>query len=329
MPNLIRRQLMLATAAAICLPVAHGQNVAANYPNKPVRFIVAFPPGGGTDTLARLIGQSLSTELGQPVVVENKPGASGLIAAQFVANAEPDGYTLLIGGSGPMVFNPVVLASKMPYDPEKDLATVTILGSYPLVIAVKNDLPVKNLDDFVKLVRSKPGAMSYGHAGVTFQVPMEAFLQSIDLKMIAAQYKGGGPAMQAIMGGEIDAVTLDLTSIASAHRSNRVRAIAVTSHKRNPLLPDVPTLAEYGYMKDFEATAFTALGAPGGTPAPILEKIQVAVAKVLQSPEVKSRLDALGIEPGGKSPQETLARYRREISVYTPIARNAGLIQSK
>lgn len=329
MSNLNRRRLLLAAASAWYLSPALAQNPAASYPNKPIRFIVAFPPGGGTDVLARLVGQGLSQELGQSVVVENKPGASGLIAAQFVAKAEPDGYTLLVGGSGPMVFNPVVLGSKIPYDPEKDLAALTLLGSYPLVIAVKNDLPVKNVDDLVKLVREKPGQLSYGHAGVTFQVPMEAFLQSIGLKMLAVQYKGGGPAIQALLGGEIDAVALDLTSIASAHKAGRMRAIAVTSHKRNPLLPDVPTLLEYGYMKDLEATAFTALGAPGGTPPQILDKLQKAVSKVLRSPEIKARLDQLGIEPGGQSPQETLARYRREIAVYTPVASNAGLIQDK
>ncbi|MDO8278451.1 MAG: tripartite tricarboxylate transporter substrate binding protein [Burkholderiaceae bacterium] len=329
MLKLTRRLALLAAAFAALQPAAHAQDAAANYPNKPIRFIVAFPPGGGTDALARLVGQALSKSLGQPIVIENRAGASGLLAAQAVAVAPADGYTLLIGGSGPMVFQPIVMGNKMPYDSEKDLSAVTILGSYPLVIVAKNNLPVKNVTEMVQLAKSKPGALSYGHPGVTFQVPMEFFSRSVGIKLLSVPYKGGAPASADLMAGSIDLMMTDLTSVANLHNSGKMRALAVTSHKRSTLLPEVPTLAEAGYLKDFEVTAFTSLGAPGGTPPAIVNKLQREVAKVLQSPEIRERLSQMGIEPGGKSPEETVARYRHEISVYRPIARDAGLIEKQ
>lgn len=329
MLKMTRRLALLAAAVAAVQPAVHAQDAAANYPNKPIRFIVAFPPGGGTDALARLVGQALSKSLGQPIIIENRAGASGLLAAQAVAVAPPDGYTLLIGGSGPMVFQPIVMGNKMPYDSEKDLAAVTILGSYPLVIVAKNNLPVKNVTEMVQLAKSKPGSLSYGHPGVTFQVPMEYFARSVGIKLLSVPYKGGAPASADLMAGSIDLMMTDLTSVANLHNSGKMRALAVTSHKRSTLLPEVPTLTEAGYLKDFEVTAFTSLGAPGGTPPAIVSKLQREVAKVLQSPEIKERLSQMGIEPGGRSPEETVARYRHEISVYRPIARDAGLIEKQ
>ncbi len=330
MSKLSRRHLLslaAATGLSSALPASYAQGGAATYPNKPIRLIVAFPPGGGADALARLIGQGLSESLKQSVIVDNRPGASGIVAAQAVIAAPHDGYTLLVGGSGPMVFTPITQGKKLPYDAEKDLAAVTVLGSYANVIAVKNNLPVKSLQELVALARQNPGKLSYGHPSTTFQVPMEAFLMDAGVQMLSVPYKGGGPAAAALMGGEIDVAIADITTFANLHKGGKLRALGVTTFNRASLLPDVPTLREAGYLKDFEASSFTALGAPGGVPPAIIEKLQVEVAKVLQTPEVKKRLDEMSIEAGGRSPKETLERYRREMAVYTPIAEKVGLIE--
>lgn len=328
--TLISKRKLLQFSAACGLSTAIpalAQDPAADYPKKPIRLVVAFPPGGGADALARLVGEGLSKSLGQPVVVDNRPGASGVVAAQATISSPHDGYTLLVGGSGPMVFTPITLGKKLPYDAEKDLAAVTLLGSYANVIAANTNFPAKNLPELVKMAKKEPGKFSYGYPSVTFQVPMEAFLMDAGIQMLSVPYKGGGPLAAALMGGEIDTAIADITSFASLHKAGRVRILAVTSAKRCPLIPEVPTLRELGYLKDFEATSFTALGAPAGVPPSIVRKLQLAVAKVLQTPEVSRRLDEMAIEPGGQSPEETLARYKREIAVYTPIAEKAGIIE--
>jgi len=318
-------ELMAAGGLAGALPSASAQDAAANYPTKPIRFIVAFPPGGGTDALARLVGQALGESLGQPIVVDNRPGASGIVAAQAVIAAPHDGYTLLVGGSGVMVFAPVTYGKKLPYDSEKDIAAVTVLGSYANVIAVNKDSPVKDLKDLVAL--AKRGKVSYGHPGVTFQVPMEAFLQDAGAQMLSVPYKGGGPLATALMGGEIDAAISDISTFAQLHKSGKLRVLAVTTFNRASLLPEVPTLREFGYLKDFEASTFAAVGAPGGTPPAIIRKLQVEIAKVLRNPAITKRLEEMSIEPGGRSPEETRARYRTEIAKYRPLAEKAGLLE--
>jgi len=301
---------------------AFAQDPAASFPNKPLRFIVAFAPGGGTDILARLIANELSKSFGQPVVVENRAGASGTLAAQATIAAAPDGYTLMVGGSGPMVFNPVVM-SKMPYDPEA-LVPVTIFGSYPLVVIAKNDLPVKTLADLIRLAKERPGALNYGSAATSFQVPTEYFAQRAGIKLQVVPYKGSGPAAAALMAGDIELWMADMAPAVNVLKSGKGRALAVTSAKRNPVVPDVPTIAESG-VPGFEATLFSALVAPAKTPPSIVRKLQQEVAKVLAVPELKERLDQLGVEPGGMSPEATAARIRQEIGIYGPIAKAAGV----
>ncbi len=327
--NTMAKRKFLEVAAAggltAVLPSAFAQDPAANYPAKPIRFVVAFPPGGGTDALARIVGQGLTESLGQPVIVDNRPGASGIVAAQAVVGAPADGYTLLVGGSGVMVFAPVTYGKKLPYDSERDIAAVTVLGSYANVIAVRKDSPEKDLRDLV--ADAKRGKVSYGHPGVTFQVPMEAFLHDAGTEMLSVPYKGGGPLATALLGGEIDAAIADISTFAQLHKAGKVRVLAVSTFNRAALLPEVPTLKELGYLKDFEASTFAAIGAPGKTPAPILRKLQTEIAKVLQTPEVRKRLEEMSIEPGGRSPEETRARYRNEIAKYRPLAEKAGLLE--
>ena len=311
-------------AVVVATGNAFAQDPAANFPSKAIRFIVAFAPGGGTDILARLVANQLSRNLGQPVVVENRAGASGAIAAQATISAEPDGYTLMVGGSGPMVFNPIVM-SKMPYDPEA-LVPVTIFGSYPIVISARSDLPIKTLADLIKLAKEKPGALNYGSAAVSFQVPAEYFAQRAGIKLQVVPYKGTGPAVAAIMAGDIELIMADMAPAVGLLKSGRVRALAVTTAKRNPVIPDVPTVAESG-IPGFDASLFSALVAPAKTPPAIVRKLQQEVAKVLTAPEIKERLDQLGVEPGGMSPEATAARIKKEIATYAPIAEAAGVRQ--
>ena len=316
------KRFIVLLALVFAAGSALAQDPAASYPNKPIRFLVAFAPGGGTDIVARLVANELSRNLGQPVIVENRAGASGTIAAQATISAAPDGYTLMVGGSGPMVFNPVVM-TRMPYDPDA-LVPVTIFGSYPLVVVAKNDLPVKTLADLIKLAKEKPGALNYGSASTSFQVPTEYFAQRAGIKLQVVPYKGSGPAAAALMAGDIELWIADMAPAVSVLKSGKGRALAVTSAKRNPVVPDVPTIAESG-VPGFDATLFSALVAPAKTPPAIVRKLQQEVAKVLAAPQVKERLDQLGVEPGGMSPEAAAARIKQEIATYGPIAKAAGV----
>ena len=328
MSTLIRRAFAFLLLSMLFNTGALAQNAAASFPNKPIRFVVAFAPGGGTDILARLIAVHMSKTIGQPVVVENRAGASGILAAETVARAAPDGYTLLVGGSSPMVFNPLVF-DKLPYDPLVDLAPVTVLGSYPIVIIAKNDLPVYSVADLVKLAKEKPGVLNYGSAGVAFQVPTEYFASRAGIKLQMVTYKGSGPAGVALLAGDIDLVMGDMAPALGLLKSGRVRAVAVTTAKRSAAMPNVPTVAESGLLPGFDVSLFSSLAAPGRTPPEIVRKLQQEVAKVLELPEVKERMLQLGLEAGGMSPEATAARFKHEIALYGPIVKAAGMRQSQ
>lgn len=319
----MRRVLALLLLSFALAAPAVAQESAATFPSKPIRFIVAFAPGGGTDILARLIATHLSKTTGQPVVAENRAGASGILAAEAVAKAAPDGYTLLVGGSSPMVFNPIVF-DKLPYDPIVDLAPVTILGSYPIVIIAKNDLPVKTVADLVKLAKDKPGALNYGSAAVAFQVPTEYFATLAGIKLQMVPYKGSAPAGAALLAGEVDLLMGDMAPAVGLLKSGRVKALAVTTAKRSAAMPDIPTVAESG-LPGFDVSLFSSLSAPGKTPPEIVRKLQQEVAKVLALPEVKERLVQLGVDGGGMSPEATAARFKAEIALFGPIAKAAGV----
>ena len=307
---------------------AQAQDAAANFPNKAVRFIVSFAPGGGTDLLGRIAADHLSKALGQPFVVENRPGAGGMIAARAVLAERPDGHTILVGGSTPMVFNPLVY-SDLGYD-RADLVAVTILGTYPMVIAGQHNV-AKDMKELIESAKKKGGHMTYGHPGAAaWRAMMEAFNNALGIKMTHVPYKGGGPAATAFLGGETDLIVSDMTSIVPLHKSGKARVLAVTTKQRNALFPEVPTVAESGIgLPDFEATAFAALGAHRQTPPAILRKLQQGVAKALADPAVRERLDALGIRPEGISVEESQAMIQAQIKRYGPIVEAAGMKEQK
>lgn len=315
------------TALAIALSLLAGAAAAGNgpggYPTEPVKFVVAFAPGGGTDIVARLVGLELSKRIGQPVVIENRAGASGILAAQFVARAKPDGHTLLVGGSGPMVFNRVTYKS-LPYDPDRDLETVTILGSYPIVLLAGKDQPFNTLSEMIQYAKKNPGKLNYGSAGASFQVPTEYFASKAGISMVQVPYKGTGLAAQALMAGDIQLLSADIGPGAPLAAAGQAKALAVTSAQRNSVLPDTPTIAESG-IKGFDFSLYSAVAAPKGTDLKIVNYLQQELNAVLHSTEVKARLYAMGITPEGKSPKETNARYQRELNIFGPLADRLGL----
>lgn len=296
---------------------ANGLSNTDSYPNRPVRLVVAFAPGGATDILARIVATQLTKALGQPFVVENRAGGGGVIAVDTVMNAPADGYTVLVGGSGPLVFNHIS-GEKVRYRPE-DLTPITVLGSYPIVIAAKKGLKAQDFASVVKLAKENPGKLSFGHPSASFQVPFDYLSSKLGVKLLAVPYKGAGPAAQGLISGDTDLLVSDTATIAPMHNTGLATAVAVTTKRRNTALPNVPSIAELG-LTDFEASAFAALAAHKATPPEIIEKLHRSVANALKDPSVLKRLDEMGIEAGGDSPADTAKRINREIAAYRPIA---------
>jgi tripartite-type tricarboxylate transporter receptor subunit TctC len=312
---------LLAGAATLVATQLAAQPAA--YPSKPIKFVVGFAPGGGTDILARLIAQPLSQRLGQPVVVENLPGASGAIANMHVKNAAPDGYTLLIGASGAMAINPAV-QNKLGYDPVKDYAPITVLGTYPIVFTARPGLPVKTTRELIEKAKAAPGSLTFGGAGVLFQLTGELFSQQAGISMTFVPYKGTAPATSAVLGGEIDLLVADIAPVTQLIATKKIHAIAITSATRAKTLPDVPTVAESG-LPGFKVDVFVGLFAPAGTPAPIIERLHREIAAIAADPEVRERMETIGISASGISPNETRAMLKEEIAKYTAAARKANI----
>ncbi|MBB5216592.1 Bug family tripartite tricarboxylate transporter substrate binding protein [Parapusillimonas granuli] len=311
-----------ALAFATCM-IAPGIAQAADYPTRPVRLVVAYPPGGTTDTQARILAQKLSERWKQQVVVENKPGGNTVIATLQVANSAPDGYTLLMTAM-PFALNPLVMDS-LPYDTKKDLAPVTLLTSVPSVFIAHPDMKVKTVDEFIK--KYKGGAeepIPFGSAGtLTFtHLGGELFASQSGVKFQHVPYKGSSPAHQDLVAGRIK-VMFDNGAL-ELIKSGRVVALGVTSDKRLPWLPDVPTIAEQGFP-GFQAAAWFGIFTKGGTPKEVIEKISQDITWAIRSPEVVEKLTASGVFPGGGTPQEFQAFLDSEVKRWGPIIKEKGI----
>jgi tripartite-type tricarboxylate transporter receptor subunit TctC len=284
---------------------------AQAFPNKPVKLIVPFVAGGATDIVARLVAQKLSAAWGQPVVVENRGGAGGNIGADAVAKSPADGYTILVTSGSIVTVNPHMYA-KMPFDAKKDLAPITNLASGPQVLVVHPAVPAKNVKELVALAKSKPGQLNFGSAGIGSQVHMagEAFVYAAGIEAQHIPYKGEAVAFTDLAGGQVQFMVGNIAGATGHIQSGRIRALGVTSAKRSPQLPDVPTVAEAG-LPGFENTGWFGFMAPTGTPKPIIDKIHADTVKVLADQEVKDRLTQLGMAPVGNSP----ADFTKEIAV--------------
>jgi tripartite-type tricarboxylate transporter receptor subunit TctC len=295
----------------LCLIAAAGAAGAQEYPVKPIRVIVPFPAGGGSDTIARVLAQRLSGALGQTVVTDNRAGASGNIAAELAAKAVPDGYTLLFGNSS-LSISPAVF-QKLPYDPVRDLMPISMVSSYPFVLVVHPSLPVKSVKELIALARAKPDALSYSSAGAgtMSHFAMELFRLKTGTKLTHLPYKGAAPAAVGLMSGEAQLAFIVLPVSQVQIKAGRLRGLGVAAKTRAPVLPQVPTMIEAG-VAGHDAVQWNGLFAPAGTPPAILDRLHRETVKALATPDVRQRFEAEGADPVGSSPSEFAAFYRVE-----------------
>jgi tripartite-type tricarboxylate transporter receptor subunit TctC len=318
-------------SGSICaglLALAAATASAQAYPNRAIRMIVPYPPGGGADITARPIAQMLSERWGQPVVIENHGGASGMIGADIVAKAPPDGYTIMVSASAEVALN-VALFPKMPYDPVKDFAPITLATVTPMALVVHPSMPVTSLKEYIAHAKAKPGAIAFGSAGAGsvhhFAGEWLKMLTTVDI--VHVPYKGSGPLMTDLVGGHTPSGFATLLPAMQHMKTGKLRALAVTTQKRAPLLPDVPAIAET--LPGFDVTQWNAVWAPAGTPKDVLEKLSAEITRIVQSPDYKARMLEQGSEAVGSSPSELAAFQKAEIDKYRKIAQQANIRASQ
>ena len=288
-------------------------------------MLVGFPPGGGTDIMARIVGAKLADTLGQQVVIENRPGAGGNISAELAAKAPADGYTLLMGHVAPIAIAPS-LYPKLAYDPQRELATISFVASSPNVLAVHAGLAASDVRSLVALARAKPGELRFASSGSgTIQhLAAESFQQAAGIKMLHVPYKGSGQAVIDLIAGQVDMNFDAAPSVINHVRQGRLRALAVTTAKRSALVPGVPTIAESG-LPGFDFSTWWGLFAPAATPRPVIARLNADTLKALQLPDVKEKLAGVGAEPGGNSPEEFSAFVRSETEKWGRVIRTGGI----
>ena len=296
----------------------------AQYPNKPVRLILPFPPGGGTDTLGRVVGAKLAESLGQQVVIENRPGAGANIGAEVVAKSPPDGYTLLMGNIAHAIN--VTLYSKLGYDLLKDLAPVSLLASTPNIVVVHPSVPAKSVKELMAVAKARPGQLDFASSGSGSSAHLagELFSNMAGIKMTHVPYKGGGPAVIALLGGQVSVGFATTPSVIQHVKSGKLRGLAVTGAQRSPSAPELPTVSESG-LPGFEVVGWYGLLAPSGTSREIVSRLHAESVKLLKLPDVKERLDASGFEPIGTTPDQFGAYMRSEVEKWAKVVKVAGI----
>ncbi|WP_454675501.1 Bug family tripartite tricarboxylate transporter substrate binding protein [Achromobacter pestifer] len=312
-----------ATAAALAFAAVTPHAVAA-YPDKPVRLIIPFAPGGSTDILGRLLAEALHPILGQTVIVENKPGAGGNIGGDFVARSAPDGYTLLLAAAGPTVINPSLYAN-MPFNPAKDLTAITCIEKEHNLMVVKKSLPAKTLQEFLQYARANPGKLSFGSPGngSPAQLAGELLKQKAGLQAEHVPYKGTGPALTDLVAGHIDFMIDNMPALLPQVKAGTIRALAVPSDARASAAPDVPTFSEAG-QPGFVVMAWKGLMAPAGTPPAVVDRLHAAVVKALQDPQLRARFQELGAEPLGSTPAEFAKQIADETAWWGKLVQSTG-----
>jgi tripartite-type tricarboxylate transporter receptor subunit TctC len=315
------RFCIVLLTSALALFCAAG-NAQEHYPGKPIRIIVGYSAGGGNDIIVRVMTAEMQKGLGQPIVVENKPGAQSIIAAEYVAKAPADGYTILMGPSGPMTINPATY-SKLPYDPVRDFLPISMICSFPLIVVVDTKLPIRSVKDLIAYAKAHPGKSNYASSAGIFQIATEMFKQRTDTKIELIPYKGSGESVAAVAGGQVMMTIVDPPPVTGPLKSGTVRGLAVTSSKRHPSWPDLPTLIESGV--DMEVPVWTAFFAPARTPRAIVARLQREIARVVQSPEVKERFATMGLDPVGGSSEDLGRQVARDIEKWTAVAKAANI----
>ncbi len=315
------KKLFCLLAFVPCLvPLVHAQN----YPARPLRLIVPTAPGGGTDFTGRLVAAKLSETMGQQVVVENRGGGGGSVGADNAAKATPDGYTLLLGSIATHAVNPA-LYKKLPYDHLKDFAPVSLIGTVPNALVVHPSVPVKSLQEFITYAKANPGKINYGSSGVGSppHLSMELLRSMTGINLVHVPYKGAGPALADLLGGQVQAMCTSLAGLINCVKSGRVRALGVTTAKRNPQLPDVPTIVESG-VPGYEVTIWYAVFAPVATPKAIVDKLNAEMVKALNSSEMKERMALQGMDPAPSTPAELTAFVKVETAKWSKAAKDSG-----
>jgi tripartite-type tricarboxylate transporter receptor subunit TctC len=314
--------MKIFAAAALALA---GSTAAAQdaYPSKPIRVLVGYAAGGGNDIIVRVMQPEMQKGLGQPVIVENKPGAQGIIAAELAAKSAPDGYTIMMGPSGPMTINPATY-SKLPYSPTRDFAPISMICSFPLLVTVDAKLPINSVKELIAYAKANPGKSNYASSAGIFQIATEMFKQRTGTSIEMIPYKSSGESVQAVVGGQVMMTIVDPPPATPALKAGTLRALAVTSGTRHPSWPDVPTLIEAG-VPDMEVPVWTAFFAPAKTPPQVIARLQKEVARVVQTPEVRERFATMGLDPVGGSSEDLGRRVARDIEKWTAVAKAANI----
>jgi tripartite-type tricarboxylate transporter receptor subunit TctC len=320
--SLIGRCIGLIALTAGAITSASAQEDPSKYPTRPIHLIVGFTPGGSNDIIARIVGQKLSESLGQPVIVENKPGGGAIVATEYVAKSAPDGYTLLVGASGAMAINPAVYA-RLPYDSLRDFIAVSELGSFPLILIVNASSPIKSVAELVAYAKANPDKTNYSSSSAAFQLVTELFKQKTGAPMQEIPYKGANDSMMAVISGQVTATIADAGPVSGQVRGGQVRALAVTTSKRTEDLPDIPTMKEAG--ADVDAVLWSGIFAPKNTPPAIASKLEGELMRIARLPDVVARLRPLGIEPVGSSSEEFARILASDIARWTEVAKAGNI----
>ena len=317
------RKLALIAGAIISLLLAPATR-AADYPTRAVTLVVAFTPGGPSDVLARIVGKQLEKVLNQPFVIENRPGGGGNIAAEYVARAKPDGYTLLMGNNSILATNAALFA-KLAYDAERDFAPISLVGTQPNILVVNPSVPVHTVAELIALAKQEPGKLNYGNSGLgaAAHLSAELFKSEAHVDLVGISYKGAAPALQDVIANHVQVMFATSASVVGHIKSGLVRPIAVTTIKRFSLMPELPTVAESG-LPGFDATTWHGLVAPAGTPPDVIETLHRAAVEALNDPETQKRLNDLGVEITPSTPQEFAAYIKSEIPKWTAVVKLSG-----
>jgi tripartite-type tricarboxylate transporter receptor subunit TctC len=310
----------LATFLVLCAAAAGA--LAQVYPSKSIRIVVGFPPGGGNDIIARMVGAKMQESWGQPVVIDNKPGANSIIASEFVAKSAPDGYTLLVNATGGMSVNPVLYA-KLPYDPLRDFVPISMVGSFPLVLVVNPAVPANSVSELIAYAKANPGKLNYSAGSTAFQVASEMFKQMTGTDIKHIPYKGSVQSISAVMAGDVQMTIVDSPPLVPQLKSGRVRALAVTTAKRAAALPDLPTIAES--VPGYEMALWIGVFAPAGTPQDVSAKLNAEVVRIVNLPDIREKLDGMGVEPLGNTSEQVAEWIRREIAKFGPVVKAADI----
>jgi tripartite-type tricarboxylate transporter receptor subunit TctC len=306
----------MTLAWATMLPL-QAQEDGAKYPTRAIHIIVGFTPGGGNDLIARIVGQKLSETLGQPVIIDNKPGGGGIVSAEHVAKSAPDGYTLLVGASGAMAINPAVY-TKLPYDPIRDFIPVSELGSFPLILIVNASSPIRSVADLIAFANTNPDKTNYASSSAAFQLVTELFKQKTGAPMQEIPYKGANDSVMAVISGQVTATIADAGPVSGQVKGGKVRALAVAAPHRSEDLPDVPTMKEAG--ADVDAVLWSGIFVPRQTPPAIVKKLEGELMRIMRQADVAARLKPLGILPVGNSSAEFAAILASDIARWTAVA---------